>query len=89
MFRSSLNHFFELSFVTCNLKKNRNKRDFIFLMNDDAIFFLRFKCTIMALLFFIANYFSFPATSDAQKKHASTSISISHYENKSIAYGHM
>lgn len=41
MFRSSLNHFFELSFVILK-KKIEIKGDFIFLMNDDAIFFLRF-----------------------------------------------
>lgn len=38
---NSLNHFFELSFVILK-KKIEIKGDFIFLMNDDAIFFLRF-----------------------------------------------
>lgn len=41
MSKSSLNHFFELSFVILK-KKIEIKGDFIFLMNDDGILFLCF-----------------------------------------------
>lgn len=41
MFRFSLNYFFELSFVILK-KKIEIKGDFIFLMNDDVIFFFCF-----------------------------------------------